>query len=158
MNDQKVFVEVQMMIRKPAEEVFNAFIDPAITTKFWFTKSTGRLESGQTVTWTWEMYGVSTEVNVIDIVAGRSIKVKWGDPATTIDFLFEPIDRNFTRLVIKNYGFTATGDDLMKEINDNTGGFTTVVDGAKAFLEHGIELNLIADKFYAGSGDEGAVS
>ncbi|SJN17484.1 hypothetical protein FM120_00535 [Sphingobacterium faecium PCAi_F2.5] len=30
---------------------------------------------------------------------------------------------------------------------DSTGGFTTVLDGCKAYLEHGIDLNLIADKF-----------
>jgi len=32
-------------------------------------------------------------------------------------------------------------------IKDSTGGFTTVLDGLKAFLEHNINLNLIADKF-----------
>jgi hypothetical protein len=32
-------------------------------------------------------------------------------------------------------------------IKDNTGGFTTVLDGLKAFLEHNINLNLIMDKF-----------
>lgn len=30
-------VECQMMIRKPISEVFQAFVDPTITTKFWFT-------------------------------------------------------------------------------------------------------------------------
>jgi len=50
-----------MLIRRPASEVFEAFIDPAITSRFWFTKSTGRLEPGKHVTWTWEMYDVSVE-------------------------------------------------------------------------------------------------
>jgi uncharacterized protein YndB with AHSA1/START domain len=36
-------VEAQMLIRKPAETVFQAFIDPKITTNFWFTKSSGLL-------------------------------------------------------------------------------------------------------------------
>tara|TARA_R110000823_G_scaffold65353_1_gene153377 strand:+ start:1118 stop:1294 length:177 start_codon:yes stop_codon:yes gene_type:complete len=52
-----ITVEAQMMIRKPVEEVFKAFIDPNITTKFWFTKSSGPLKKGKTVTWEWEMYG-----------------------------------------------------------------------------------------------------
>ncbi len=29
--------KVQMLIRKPVEQVFDAFVDPATTTKFWFT-------------------------------------------------------------------------------------------------------------------------
>jgi uncharacterized protein YndB with AHSA1/START domain len=31
------------------EEVFEAFLDPAVITKFWFTKSGGRLETGMEV-------------------------------------------------------------------------------------------------------------
>src|SRR5947199_10643616 len=32
-----------MLIRKPVAEVFAAFVDPAITSKFWFTKASGKL-------------------------------------------------------------------------------------------------------------------
>ena len=35
-----------MLIRKPAAEVFAAFVEPQITTRFWFSKSSGRLEPG----------------------------------------------------------------------------------------------------------------
>lgn len=38
-----------MLIRKPVAEVFEAFVNPEITTKFWFTKSNGRLEAGKPV-------------------------------------------------------------------------------------------------------------
>lgn len=34
-----------MLIRRPVMDVFEAFIDPDITTTFWFTKSSGRLET-----------------------------------------------------------------------------------------------------------------
>jgi uncharacterized protein YndB with AHSA1/START domain len=44
-----------MLIRKPVAEVFEAFVNPDITTKFWFTKSSGRLEAGKQVQWEWEM-------------------------------------------------------------------------------------------------------
>jgi uncharacterized protein YndB with AHSA1/START domain len=49
-------VETQMLIRKPAAAVFQAFLDPTITTNFWFTQSSGPLEIGKTITWEWEMY------------------------------------------------------------------------------------------------------
>ncbi|WP_232816228.1 hypothetical protein [Chryseobacterium capnotolerans] len=42
-----VYVEAQMLIRKPIEDVFEAFINPEVTTNFWFTKSTGKLEEGE---------------------------------------------------------------------------------------------------------------
>src|SRR5207247_2212758 len=48
--------KAQMVIRRPVADVFEAFVDPDVTTNFWFTKSSGRLLAGQRVTWTWESY------------------------------------------------------------------------------------------------------
>ncbi len=31
--------KAEMLIRKPVAEVFEAFVNPAVTSKFWFTKS-----------------------------------------------------------------------------------------------------------------------
>lgn len=140
-------VECQMMIRKPVSEVFQAFIDPAVTTKFWFTKSSGRLKTGKTVTWEWEMYDVSSIVKVNEIVKDKKISIEWDEPATIVDFEFTTLTGDTTYVVIKNYGFSQTGDDLIEAINNNAGGFTTVLDGLKAYLEYGIELNLVKDKF-----------
>lgn len=141
-----VYVEAQMLIRKSIEDVFEAFINPEITTQFWFTKSTGVLEAGKTVTWEWEMYGVKSDVKVNEIIPNQLIKTEWGNPSTHVDYEFRKMEKG-TLVVIKSYGFTQTGGDLLKTVNDNTGGFTTVLDGCKAYLEHGIKLNLIEDKF-----------
>jgi uncharacterized protein YndB with AHSA1/START domain len=46
-------METGMLIRKPAAEVFEAFVNPDITTRFWFTKGSGRLEAGRQVQWDW---------------------------------------------------------------------------------------------------------
>jgi uncharacterized protein YndB with AHSA1/START domain len=140
-------VEAQMLIRKPVDKVFQAFIDPAITTNFWFTRSSGKLESGKTINWTWEMYDITIQVLVKGINSNKKISIDWGDHATTVDFGFTPVTADTTYVVIRNYGFKETGDDLIQAINDNTGGFTTVLDGLKAYLEYGINLNLIGDKF-----------
>lgn len=140
-------VETQMLIRKPVSIVFQAFLDPSVTTNFWFTKSSGKLEEGKTVTWYWEMYGVSGDVHVKEIIPNKKISLKWGEPLTTVDFEFNAVTKDTTYVVIKHYGFNLTGDDLINAIKDNTGGFTTVLAGLKAYLEHGLNLNLIADKY-----------
>jgi len=49
-------IDTQMLIRKHLPQVFETFVNPDITTKFWFTKSSGRLEQGKTVRWDWEIY------------------------------------------------------------------------------------------------------
>ncbi|MBT1705225.1 SRPBCC family protein [Chryseosolibacter indicus] len=154
MTDAKIpTVETQMLIRKPVSIVFQAFVDPAITTKFWFTKSSGQLEIGKTVTWEWEMYGASTNVLVKDVISNKKISIEWDDPATQVDFEFTALTESTTYVVIKNYGFNFTGDELIQAIKDNTAGFTTVLDGLKAYLEHDIQLNLIADKYPREVGD-----
>ncbi|CAM3173189.1 polyketide cyclase [Chryseobacterium flavum] len=141
-----VYVEAQMLIRKPVEDVFEAFINPEVTTNFWFTKSTGKLEEGKTITWEWEMYGVKSEVKVHQVIPNQLIKTEWGEPSVHVDYEFKEME-NGTLVVIKSFGFSQSGEELLKVINDNTGGFTTVLDGCKAYLEHGIKLNLIGDKF-----------
>ena len=86
-------VETQMLIRKPIAEVFEAFIDPQITTNFWFTKSSGKLEAGKTIKWEWEMYGVSAEVSVKEIIPNELIKIEWDDPSTTVEFHFTKVKK-----------------------------------------------------------------
>lgn len=144
---KNVIIETQMLIRKPVALVFNAFIDPVITTKFWFTKSTGPLQEGGTVTWEWEMYKVSSNVITRKIIPNQLISTEWGDPSTTVDYEFNALTDDTTYVVIKNYGFNLSGDELIAAVMNNTGGFTTVLDGLKAYLEYGIELNLVGDKF-----------
>jgi len=139
--------EAQMLIRKPASEVFEAFMDPGITKHFWFTKGSGRLELNKKITWEWEMYNVSTTVMAKEIIKDKKISIEWDDPITYVDFNFDTLSDGSTFVSIRNYGFQQTGEELLKVIKDSTGGFTTVVDGLKAYLEHNINLNLIADKF-----------
>ena len=141
-----------MLIRKPVAQVFEAFIDPAITTKFWFTKSTGRLESGKHITWTWEMYDISVEVEVKQIDTNKRIVLDWGNKGemTTVEWLFEPYGTDKTYVTITNSGFQGDGDKVVSDALDSKGGFTWVLAGAKALLEHNIKLNAIEDAYPKG--------
>lgn len=147
MEYQSKYSEAQMLIRKPVHEVFEAMANPEITTNFWFTKSSGRLETGKSIIWKWEMYGVSATIKVIEMVPNEKIVFEWQQPARTVEFKFQKIDDTTTYCIAKESGYTETGDDLLKVIRDSTGGFTTVLDGLKAYLEYNIRLNLVGDKF-----------
>ncbi|OAQ43645.1 polyketide cyclase [Pedobacter psychrophilus] len=143
------YSEAQMQIRKSISEVFQAFIDPEITKHFWFTNSSGKLEVGKPVSWTWEMYNFSTEVIATEILKNKKISIDWftADLPTKVDFEFKPLKDGTTFVKIKHYDFNKIGDELIEALKDSTGGFTIVLAGLKAYLEHNIELNLIADKF-----------
>ena len=144
--------KTEMLIRKPVAEVFEAFTNPKITSKFWFTKGSGKLEAGKQVTWTWEMYHISTQVNVSEIEENKRILINWpyGDVSTTVEWVFTPYGNDATYVSITNSGFTGDGDKVVNDALDSKGGFTWVLAGLKALLEHGVELNLVADAFPKG--------
>lgn len=146
-----------MLIRKPVAKVFEAFIDPAVTTNFWFTKSTGKLEVNKKITWEWEMYKVSTPVIAREILPNEKIVFEWDEDAKTVEFRFKVLSENSTFVTVTECGYKETGDELLSVIKRSTGGFTTVLDGLKAFLEYDINLHLVADKFPKEVFDTGAL-
>jgi uncharacterized protein YndB with AHSA1/START domain len=141
-----------MLIRKPAAVVFRAFVDPTVTTQFWFTKSSGRLEVGRTVQWEWEMYNISVPVTATTIEPHRRLVVDWPGYGgrTTVEWLFEEQPDGTTFVRITESGFTGDGDALVTQVTNSTQGFSLVLAGAKALLEHNIRLNLVADRFPKG--------
>lgn len=139
--------KAEMLIRKPVSEVFEAFTNPDITTKFWFTKSSGKLEPGKTVQWEWEMYGVSVPVDVKEVSKDKRILIEspgYGG-TTTMEWRFTSRADNTTFVSITESGFS--GDDVVSPVIASTEALTLVLAGLKAFLEHNILLNLVADRF-----------
>jgi uncharacterized protein YndB with AHSA1/START domain len=143
--NEKPVVRAEMLIRKPVEEVYEPFINPEITTKFWFTKSSGRLEEGKTIRWDWEMYGVGDELRVKKLEQNKVIRIEWTD-GTQVEWVFTPRTDNETFVSITHSGFSGSGDDIVNQAIDSMGGYTFVLSGLKALLEHNIILNLVADK------------
>ena len=133
-----------MLIRKPVGEVFNAFADPAVTTHFWFSRSGGKLEAGKRVRWEWEMYGVGDNIDVKAIQPNQSIRFEWSFPKSNlVEMTFKPHAKG-TIVSVVNSGLR--GDDVIAEALDLTQGWNLVLAAAKAWLEHGINLNIVADK------------
>ncbi|MCA0027059.1 MULTISPECIES: SRPBCC family protein [unclassified Mesorhizobium] len=143
--------EAAMMIRRPVSDVFEAIVNPEITTKFWFTHSSGRLDGGKPVQWEWRMYGVSTTVVASEIVVNEKIVMQWSDPPTTVIWTFTEMPGDATFLEVRNFGFAGNGDEQVKQAVDSTGGFTLVLAGAKAWLEQGLTLGLIGDRHPKGA-------
>jgi len=141
-----------MLIRKPVADVFEAFINPDITTKFWFTKSSGKLEVGKQVQWNWEMYDVSILVAAKAIEPNKRIVIEWPGYSglTTVEWMFAPQQDGTTFVSITEAGFTGDGDSLVQQVTASTQGFSLVLAGLKALLEHNIRLNLVADRYPKG--------
>jgi uncharacterized protein YndB with AHSA1/START domain len=141
-------VRSELLIRRPVAEVFEAFVDPAITARFWFSRGTARLVKGAELEWIWDMYGASTRVRVLDIEPNRFIRIDWDtdNEPTRVEWRFSEFKAGQTWVEIENSGFAGDEQARLTTALDSTGGFALVLAGAKIWLEHGTEPNFVLDR------------
>jgi uncharacterized protein YndB with AHSA1/START domain len=140
-----------MLIRRPPVEVFRARADPSVTTKFWYTKSSGPRTTGATLTWSWEMFGASATVNVKQVEEPSRIVFDWGGPGSmrTVEMRFVPHQGN-TYVKVTETGYSGSAEEQAAAAIDSISGFSLVLAAAKALIEHGIALTVVADHFIPG--------
>lgn len=151
-------VRVGMLIRRLPFDVYEAFSDPRMTTRFWFTDSTGELTPGAHVEWAWATHGVRTTVRVLEAEPYKRLVFSWNDDAPrTVSFEFVPVGKDSTYVLVTEHGHGDRGeggDEVVSAVVDSTIGFTSVLCAAKAFLELDVVLAVVAD--HMPHGPEGA--
>lgn len=143
-------VSTSMLIRRPIEAVFEAFVDPVITAKFWFSDGVGRLDRiGARAVWNWRWYGASAWVTVLAVEAPNRLVYSWGgetDAPTRVEYELQE-RMGGTLMTVRHLGFAGSETEQIATAMDSLGGFTLVLAGAKAWLEHGLVLGLVPDRF-----------
>jgi uncharacterized protein YndB with AHSA1/START domain len=93
-------------------------------------------------------YNLSISVLTKKLKPNRKIVIEWGnyDATTTVEWTFRELESG-TFVSIENSGFTGDIEKIISQVRDSTEGFTLVLASLKAYLEHNIELNLVADRF-----------
>lgn len=112
------------------------------------SRASGPLVAGRTVTWHWDHCDATGDVFVGAIEANRRIEIEWPSP---VEIVFEPRSVGATFVSIAASGFSGTDDEKLAQAFDSTEGFNLVLAGCKAYLEHAIELKLVADQNPDGS-------
>jgi len=149
MPTNEITAKAQILVRRPREEVFNAFVDPEIMSKFWFARKDQGLRQGDIVTW----YvgdapnAFEIEVRVKSIKQPSQINIEWGhgDQFTTVTWTLEERSSNVTRLMIEEHGFDGSREEIVSQALDSTCGFNQVVVALKALLEHNATINVVTD-------------
>jgi uncharacterized protein YndB with AHSA1/START domain len=136
-------------IHRPPAEVFDAFADAGAMGKFWFTRRDAGLREGEPVSW---FIGSGEdapafEIRVKEVMRPSRIVIEWErDGAyTQVAWSLEATDEGDTILTIEEAGFTGSDDAIVEQALDSTGGFNQVILAAKALLEHGVAMNVVAD-------------
>ncbi|MDE2862541.1 MAG: SRPBCC family protein [Chloroflexota bacterium] len=148
--DDRIAANIELLIRRPVAQVFDAFVNPDVITKFWFNRTSGPLVADGSVNWYWDLYGASTTVRVLALEQDKRIYIEWdvgSENPSRVEWTFEDRGVDGTYVSVVNNGFDGDADDLIGRVVDATGGFALVLAAAKAYLEHGVALNIVADRF-----------
>ena len=150
MNNNKLSAKARTRFRRSPSEVFAAFADAENMSKFWFTRRDRGLKEGESVTW---FVGCGEDAFAFDVLVKEfrepnKIVIEWvglDGERTQVSWSFEETEEGDTILTIEESGFAGSSEAIVERALDSAGGFNQVIIAAKALVEHGVELNVVAD-------------
>ena len=143
MAEDKIKAKVQLGILKPANEIFEAIVNPDIMSQYFISGSTGKMESGKTLTWMWEDFGAELIIKVGKVEKDKVVSFEWSGSGVecVVVITLEPKDENRTLVKITESDWPAD----YKGANQCIGqveGWTHFLCCLKAYLEYGINLRV----------------
>jgi uncharacterized protein YndB with AHSA1/START domain len=109
------------------------------------------MEADASLRWDWEMFGASARVVVKKVDPDRRIEFDWGGDGAmrTVELRFVPWNEH-TYVNVVETGYRGTAEEMAMQAIDSIAGFALVLAAAKAWLEHGLQLTVVADHHVAG--------
>lgn len=137
--------QASIQIQKPVHEVFDGITNPEKMTKYFISKSTGSLTSGQEVFWQFPEFDGSYPVNQVNVQPNSIISFVW-DPGTVVRIELEE-QADGSTVVSVTEGSKPLNEENMKWLVSNTGGWANFLACLKAYLEYDIQLRKGAYEF-----------
>jgi uncharacterized protein YndB with AHSA1/START domain len=127
-------------ILKPANEVFEAIVDPEKMANYWFSSGTDRVEKGKTITWRYEEYNAEGVIQVLEVVENQKIVFTWGELSNpqVVTMTFTELDQSSTIIEVIESGFNEEDPELLNIMVGQKGGWVYMLTCLKGYLEHGI--------------------
>ncbi|MCG8369795.1 MAG: SRPBCC domain-containing protein [Proteobacteria bacterium] len=150
MNVKSLSARAGIRIRCPRATVFAAFADAETMSRFWFNRRDHGLVEGESSTWFLgnDEDAYSFNVHVKQVCEPERIVIDWEGPdghCTQVVWHFEEIEDGDTILTIEESGFSGDSGSIVEQVLDSTCGFNQAIVAAKALVEHGVALNVVAD-------------
>lgn len=143
MTDDKIKAKVQMGIWRSASEIFDAVIDPEKMSKYFISGSTGKMESGKSLTWTWTDYEGEHEIKVGKIEKDKVVSFEWNGSGVNcvvvISLESKGNDKTLVKITESDWPADYKGaNQCMGQVE----GWTHFLCCMKAYLEYGIDLRI----------------
>lgn len=133
--------QTKMEIRKPAADIFEAFVDPVAIGNFWFSSSSERWEEGKTITLRYDEYDAEGEILVREVVDHQKIIYEWGreeGEPHVVTISFQEETPGVTIVEVIEDGFDDNDPDLTAKLVDNKEGWVYALTCLKAYVEFGV--------------------
>ncbi|TXK77666.1 SRPBCC family protein [Paenibacillus sp. N3.4] len=130
----------KFIILKPANEVFEAFVDPSKIGNFWFSSSSERWEQGKTVTLRYDEYDAQVRIEVLEVEVNKKIVFQWGvnGEGHMVTISLKESDNTGTIIEVNEEGFNENDDQLISQLIDNKEGWVYMLTCLKGYLEFGV--------------------
>ena len=73
MDNKKLEIKVALKMQKPLHEVFEAIVDPSKMVNYFIKKSTGRIEEGKTLNWSFPEVDMEFPIRVVKVEKNKNV-------------------------------------------------------------------------------------
>jgi uncharacterized protein YndB with AHSA1/START domain len=127
----------KLKIEKPANEIFEAIVDPIKIGNFWFSSSSERWEQGKTITIRYDEYNAEGQIEIVEIKTNKKIVFHDYDNHT-VTITLEEQSPSSTIIEVIEDGFDENDSKLTERLVDNKEGWVYALTCLKAYLEFGV--------------------
>jgi uncharacterized protein YndB with AHSA1/START domain len=141
MKNQTLEIKTALQILKPANEVFNAIINPEEMSNYFISKGSGKMEPGEIIIWQFPEFNADFPVRVGKIEKNKYISFFWDMDGFElfVEMVLTPRPDNSTLVTITEK--SRENDEAgIKWLKGNTEGWANFLACLKAWLEYGINL------------------
>lgn len=135
-------IKTALQIARSKNDIFDAIVDPDKMSNYFISRSSGRMEEGKTLEWTFPEFPESFEVKVTKVKPPENVVFEWegsGGKFLEVNIRLEDINSNKT-LVRVSEGKMEPNETGIRWLAQNTEGWANFLACLKAYMEHGINL------------------
>lgn len=138
---EKIKFQVAVRIEKPINEVFKAFTDNEMLTKYFVTSASAPIKAaGDKITWSWGEH--KTEIKVTEFEENKIVAFTWPGFKVNYDinvtFIFEEVDGK-TRVSVTEEGYKNDDDGINSSFMNNAG-WKEMLLSMKAWVMYNVDL------------------
>jgi uncharacterized protein YndB with AHSA1/START domain len=133
-------ITTKLKILKPANEVFEAIVDPNKMSNYWFSSGTERVEQGKMITWRYDEYNAEGDINVLAVEKNKQIVFSWGgnDQETVVTITLKELDNTSTIIEVNESGLKEDDPEIVNKMIGQKEGWVYMLTCLKGYLENGI--------------------